>query len=168
MIRFKITAGLLAQIRFDLRRPHPFAHERVGFVCAGLCLTDSLCTLLAYDYMSVPDNEYLEDPSVGAMLGPDAMFNAMSWAHGAKRAVFHIHEHGGLGIPRFSGVDVREAKKFVPDFFKFRPELPHGTLVLSNDAAFGFTWLNQTSGPQRIDEFKVVGPKLSQWSVANA
>ena len=33
---FKITTVLLTAIRSDLRRPHPFAHERVGFISAGL------------------------------------------------------------------------------------------------------------------------------------
>ena len=165
MIRFKITADLLQCIRVDLRRSHPYAHERVGFLGAGVSLSGSRCTLLAHSYQSVPDAEYMDDPSVGAMLGPDAMFNAVAWAHETKLALFHIHEHGGTGIPRFSGVDIREAKKFVPDFFKFRPECPHGTLVLSNDAAFGHIWLGRQDGPITIDRFTIVGPRIQSWSV---
>lgn len=167
MIRFKMTTSLLRSIRADLRRPHPYAHERVGFLGAGLSLTESHCTLLAHSYQTVPDAEYLDDPSVGAMLGPDAMFKAVAWAHETKLALFHIHEHGGTGIPRFSGVDLREARKFVPDFFKFRPECPHGTLVLSNDAAFGHVWLGKQNGPHAIGKFSVVGPRIQSWSIPN-
>jgi hypothetical protein len=41
-IRFKITSALLATVRIDLRRPHPFAHERVGFVAAGLAAAQTV------------------------------------------------------------------------------------------------------------------------------
>ncbi len=163
MIKLKMTSDLLQQIRLDLRRSHPYAHERVGFLGAGLSLTSSHCTLLAHSYQSVPDTDYLNDPSVGAMLGPDAMFNAVAWAHETKLSLFHIHEHGGNGIPRFSGVDLREAQKFVPDFFKFRPECPHGALVLSNNAAFGHVWLNKTTGPIAVNKFIVIGPRIKSW-----
>lgn len=168
MIRFKTTAVLLEEIQKDLRRPHPFAHERVGFLGAGFTLSNASCTILAHSYRSVPDVDYLQDPSVGAMLGPDAMFNAVAWAYETKLALFHIHEHGGTGIPKFSGVDLREAKKFVPDFFKFRPECPHGTIVLSNTAAFGHVWLDKAAEPTVISEFAVIGPRIERWSLSHA
>ena len=36
----KIPNRLLADIRADLARPHPFAHERVGFLTAGVAKAD--------------------------------------------------------------------------------------------------------------------------------
>ena len=40
-VYFKITTALLTAIRSDLQRPHPFAHERVGFISAGLSAFNS-------------------------------------------------------------------------------------------------------------------------------
>ncbi len=163
MIRLKLTTALEVEIRADLRRRHPFAHERVGFVGAGFCITGNDCTVLAHSYQPVEDDDYLDDPLVGAMMGPDAMHKAMAWAYEEGVALFHIHSHGGLGIPSFSSVDIRESDKFVPDFFKVRPERPHGTLVLSNRFASGRIWLGQHAQPRAIDEFHVVGPHCRKW-----
>src|SRR5690606_33084922 len=63
-IRFKITASLLAAIRADLRRPHAFAHERVGFISAGLAAAHDDLITLAREYRPVRDEDYLPDPSV--------------------------------------------------------------------------------------------------------
>ena len=166
MIRFKITSALRDQIIADLHRSHPFAFERVGFVGAGLSIDGDCCTVLAHSYRPVEDNDYVDDKSVGAMMGPDAMFKAMAWAHEESVGLFHIHSHGGAGIPGFSGVDIRESDKFVPDFFKARPERPHGTIVLSNTHAFGRIWLSRQAPAQRIDEFHIVGPCTRKWKTS--
>ena len=163
MIRFKMTCQLFFEIQGDLHRRHPFAHERVGFVGAGLALHGDCCTVLAHSYAPVADEDYLDDPSVGAMMGPDAMYKAMAWAFGLGVALFHIHTHGGSGVPGFSGVDIRESGKFVPDFFKVRPERPHGAIVLSNTHAFGRIWLGRKDAPHTIDEFHLVGPPCRKW-----
>ena len=78
-VRFKITSGLLTAIRSDLRRPHPFARERVGFISAGLSAVAGDLLVLAREYRPVADGEYLNDPTVGAMMGPDAIRNALQW-----------------------------------------------------------------------------------------
>ena len=163
MIRFKMTSQLFSEIQSDLHRRHAFAHERVGCVGAGLALHGGCCTVLAHSYTPVVDEDYLDDPSVGAMMGPDAMHKAMAWAFEQGVALFHIHAHGGSGVPGFSGIDLRESAKFVPDFFKVRPERPHGAIVLSNTHAFGRIWLGRKLAPQRIDEFRLIGPRCRKW-----
>ena len=163
MIRFKITDRLITEIQYDLQRPHAFALERVGFVGAGLELHGHHCTSLAHSYASVADEDYLDDPSVGAMMGPDAMHNAMVWAFEQRVSLFHIHAHGGTGMPRFSGIDIRESDKFIPDFFKVRPEMPHGTIVLSNTHAFGRLWRSPKSS-YPIDEFRLIGTHSRKWN----
>ena len=125
-VRFKITTALLASIRTDLRRPHPFAHERVGFISAGLSAVVDGLLVLAREYRPVADDEYLDDPTVGAMMGPDAIRNALQWALQDGVALFHVHTHGGRGIPGFSKIDLRENAKFLPDFFKVAPQCAHG------------------------------------------
>ena len=73
--------------------------------------------------------------------------------------VFHVHMHEFPGRLWFSRVDLREQLKYVPDFFKVRPGMPHGAIVLSPHSAAGRVWL----GPEEIvhiDEFNVVGARM--------
>lgn len=165
MIIFKITTDLLNYIRADLHRRHRFASERVGFIEAGLALSATGCTLLAHTYQAVEDEDYIDNPAYGAMMGPEAIRKAMARAYADKVALFHVHTHGGSGVPRFSGVDLSENPKFVPDFFRVRPERPHGALVLSNTHAYGQIWLDRKANPRVIDTFKTVGVHCCKWSV---
>jgi hypothetical protein len=162
-VRFKITMGLLASIRADLGRPHPFAYERVGFVLAAAAQSASGVLVLAQEHHPVADDDYLPDSSVGAMMGPEAIRKAMEWALMKKVCIFHVHSHGGRGIPRFSAVDVRESAKFVPDFLKVAPQMIHGSIVLSDDAAAGRLWVSGNSGPQDVIEFVEVGIPMRKW-----
>jgi hypothetical protein len=139
-IRFKVTTALLTTVRIDLRRPHAFAHERVGFIAAGLAAAHDELLILAREYRPVRDDEYLRDPSVGAMIGADAIRRARQWAMNDRVAIFHIHMHGGRGVPGFSAIDVRENAKFVPNFVSVAPHSVHGAVVLSDTAAFGQVW----------------------------
>ena len=162
-VRFKIMTGLLASIRADLGRPHGFAYERVGFILAGVAQSASGVLVLAREYQPVADEDYLPDDSVGAMMGPEAIRKAMEWALMKKASIFHVHSHGGRGIPRFSAVDVRESAKFVPDFLKVAPEMIHGAIVLSNDAALGRSWVFGNGRPGEVSEFVEVGMPMRKW-----
>lgn len=165
-VRFKITQGLLAEIRSDLERPHAFAHERVGFVSAGLSSMGRDLLVLARSYRGVRDEDYLDDRSVGAMMGREAIRRALEWSMQNGHAIFHVHTHGGRGIPGFSSVDIRENKKFVPDFFKVAPQCAHGALVLSDQAARGQIWLDRASASLEITDFVAVGAAMMKWSPA--
>jgi hypothetical protein len=163
-VYFKITSALLATIRIDLRRPHAFAHERVGFIGAGLSTARDKLLVLAREYRPVRDDEYLPDPSVGAMMGAEAIRRARQWAMQDSVAVFHVHTHGGRGVPDFSGVDVRENAKFVPDFLKVAPQCVHGALVLSDTAARGQVWFDRKTSHSFIAAFSEVGMPIRKWS----
>lgn len=165
-VRFKITAALLTTIRIDLRRPHPFAQERVGFVSAGLSASGNGLMVLAREYRPLCDDEYLRDPSVGAMMGSDAIRRALQWALQDGVALFHIHTHGGQGIPSFSSIDLRENAKFVPDFFKVAPQCAHGAIVLSDTAGCGHIWFNCSQPHHFITSFVEVGVPLRRWGDA--
>ena len=54
--------------------------------------------MLARDYRPVADDDYLPDPSVCAMMGPEAIRKALQWALRDRVTLFHIHTHGGRGI----------------------------------------------------------------------
>jgi hypothetical protein len=156
---FKDTAEFRHAVKADLRRRHPFAAERVGFVSVRAMSSDRMLVLLAEGYHPVSDRDYVNDPRVGAMLGQEALRKALEIALLQPVGMFHIHAHQHRGRPGFSRIDLREQVKFVPDFFKLRPEMPHGAIVLSEDRAAGRVWLSPTK-IATISEFNTIGSRL--------
>lgn len=165
-IRFKATTALLVTIRADLHRRHPFAFERVGFIGAGLAAAYDELIILAHSYRPLEDDEYLRDPSVGAMMSGEAIRRARQWAINDRLAIFHVHTHGGKDLPSFSGTDIRENAKFVPNFVSVAPRAVHGAIVLSDTAAHGQVWLGKPSPELFIQNFSIVGAPLQKWSVS--
>jgi hypothetical protein len=160
-IAFKITTELLRQTRDLLARPHRFAAERVGFFsCRVGALRPNGWVILAHDFHPVADNDYLCDPSVGAMMGPSAIRKALQFAMNNEVGMFHVHVHEHRGKPGFSKIDLRETANFVPDFWHVRPHLVHGAVVLSLNSATGLCWHPQSAKPLPITEFSVVGAPM--------
>jgi hypothetical protein len=160
-ITFKMSQGLSNEIHRDLSRPHDFAAERVGFIACGASVFGANGLLLLGDtYHPVEDQHYVDDPRVGAMMNSNAIRSALEIAYNRNVAMFHVHRHEHYGKPNFSGVDRRESARFVPDFFKVRPLLPHGVIVLSHDSMAGLCWLERDRPPIEIHEFIVVGPQV--------
>lgn len=153
----KLCHDLLRGIHADLSRPHRYAAERVGFLACQLARTNYGICILGQNYLPVADDDYEDDPSVGAMMGSQAIRTALQYAYNHRTAMFHLHRHDHVGQPSFSSVDEREAAHFVPDFWKVAPGLPHGTLVLSHDRIHGKWWHPRTRSIQSIDEYVTVG-----------
>lgn len=165
MITCKIPSAILVVAKNDLHRPHPFAFERVGYFLAGLANAADGPLILVREYMPVADDDYLPDPAVGAMMGPGAIRKAQERALFAGDAIFHVHSHGGHGLPGYSDVDLSEYPKFVPDFLKVAKKRLHGAILLSNDRAVGLVW--RAGGvPQAIDRFVTIGKHVQFWSAA--
>jgi hypothetical protein len=155
---FKIRCDLLATIHQDLSRPHPFAAERVGFVACKLCeVADGNLGVLANSYLPLGDDQYENDPTVGAMMNSSAIRGALQYAYNRRVAMFHIHRHDHHGFPRFSFIDSTEAQRFVPDFWKVQPSFAHGALVLSCDRMYGTWWSPTTRSPEPFAEYVTVG-----------
>ncbi|MCQ8870361.1 hypothetical protein NP945_00805 [Mesorhizobium sp. LMG17149] len=162
-ILVKISGGLLDRVREDLQRPHHFAHERVGFLTAGVAACRDGLLLLIRGYLPVDDGDYEPSRAVGARIGSNAMRKAVQAAYRPQSSLLHVHTHGGRGVPRFSGVDLESAKDFVPAFFQTVAKMPHGLLVLSDDAAAGNLWLDHSKSVP-INRFFRVGRSLTdQW-----
>lgn len=156
--RIKIPNTMLDEIRHDLHRPHAFAFERVGFITAGVTQAGpGQLLLLARAYRPVADEDYVPDRSVGVKIGSDAMRKAAQFAYQPRSALLHIHTHGGIGRPEFSGVDLKSGAEFVPAFFHSVPRMPHGMLVLSNDSATGLLWFGPEDAGTYAAEFIGVG-----------
>jgi hypothetical protein len=165
-ILFKITSSLLELIRADVLRPHAFALERVGFLaCRPARLKPSGLIILACDYLPVADSDYVEDATVGAMMGSAAIRKALQFAYNNDVGMFHVHMHGHSGSPRPSSTDFDETAKFVPDFWHVKPKMPHGAFILSRDSISGRCWYPGCTKPIPISKLAVVGPQLvSIWN----
>jgi len=160
---FKITRKLIDHVRTDVRRPHAFAGERVGFILCRFGVTSRPDLLvLAHSYHAVADEDYIDDMQYGAVINSAAFRKAMQLAYTNAVGLFHVHLHEHSGKPSPSGIDVRETSAFVPDFFHVRPRLPHGALVLSADSISGRIWVPEDRKPSTIDRFTVVGTPLSK------
>jgi hypothetical protein len=155
---FKIQKRMLDEIHADLSRPHPFAAERVGFISCKIASIDtSSVAVLAQTYLPVADDHYEDDPSVGAMLNGAAFRAALQHSYRSRTAIFHVHRHEHRGQPRFSHVDIGEAKRFVPDFWKVQPAFPHGVIVLSHDRMHGLCWFPGHRAPLVFATYMVIG-----------
>jgi hypothetical protein len=157
-IVFRLTKRLLEKVHARLEQSHPVAFERVGFLlCRSGLLDDGGVVILAHDLYDVADEDYLDDPGVGAMMGPNAIRKALQASYNRQASMFHVHLHLHRGKPHFSGVDESETAKFVPDFWNVQPELPHGAIVFSTDSACGKCWIPGLEAPVEISQFSVVG-----------
>lgn len=149
---------MLGRIREDLSRPHSFAYERVGFiVCKAGRLLDDGWVLLAAEYLPVHDEDYVEDDSVGAMIGSAAIRKMMQIAYDEPYAVVHVHMHEHNGQPRPGRTDVREMAELIPNFWHVRPNLPHAALILSLDSMTGTVWEPKSQKNAQMTTARVVG-----------
>lgn len=156
-LHFKLSARLRDDMLADLRRPHPFADERAGFIGCKPAACSGGVLLLAHTYLPLRDDWYIDDPRFGCMFNGDAMRAAMQFALTNDAAMFHVHLHDYEGEPWFSRLDLRESRRFVPDFWNIKPKLPHGAIVLSADSAAGLCWYPRRQKPIRIFRITVVG-----------
>ena len=90
---FRIEQGLLEQIHRDLDRRHPFAYERVGFIACATSTVQGGMLLLADEYRSVADDDYVDVSTVGAMMGAAAIRKALEYAYGRSGAVMLQHSN---------------------------------------------------------------------------
>jgi hypothetical protein len=163
-IKIKLTGSLHAEIIRDLARPHPFAAERVGFVSGRMgTFADNGRLVLLTQYHSIPDDQYLDDPSVGARIGSEAITWAMQAAfHGrpAREGIFHIHLHGYHGETGMSGTDNREIPRLIPGFQSVGRDAAHGIIILSLDHGSGWVWLPGDKHPVQAMSIAVIGVPL--------
>lgn len=139
-MRLRMTHSMFARMVADLRPPHEFAYERVGFLFCKQSGTPSGVLLLASRYAPIRDDQYIRDESVGARFDSSSIREAMQIALSEGVCAFHVHLHDHRGIPRLSGTDVREMQALIPCFVNVRPDRVHGALVLSSDSATANGW----------------------------
>lgn len=144
-----------------LRRPHPFAAERVSFAYGRRGkLADGEVVLLAR-VVDVDDDDYEDDPSVGARINSAAIHKALQHALDLRAAAFHLHLHDHSGTPWFSRVDLHELPGVVRPFGILVPEQPYGLLLLSDDDCVGLVWHRGHGRPRVARDVTLVGSPVS-------
>jgi hypothetical protein len=138
----RITRSLYDAVQVDLRRPHPFAGERVGFLYGRLAnsATDRPLVLITA-YTPLDDDRYLPDPTVGARIDSQAIRSAMQGVIDRNEGCFHVHIHAWPGSPRFGMTDLAELPRLVPSFQTVGQHHAHGLFLLSDDLAYADVWL---------------------------
>jgi hypothetical protein len=157
----KMSKAIYEEMRGDLRRPHPHAWERVGFVFVAPILNNNI--LEVKGYLRVPDEFYIKDPTVGAHIDHRAIVLAMKRVDQNKEGVLQVHEHGGKGIPHFSQVDIDSHQDYLRSFRNANPRAPHGFLLLSEDRMKARVWLQGKNQSGDVLLFKIIGDSPKSW-----
>lgn len=160
----KMTGSLHEEILRDLPRRHPFASERVGFVLGRMgSLQNNGKLILLNRYHSIPDDQYLDDPEVGARIGTDALTWAMQAAYhcrATRQGIFHVHLHDHPLEPDMSPLDRSEIPKLIPGFQSVSREAAHGIIIFSRDHGSAWVWPPGTKDPVHATTLNVIGTPL--------
>lgn len=133
----KIPRELLSDALDDLERPHDFAAERLGFFSFRQSLDRDVPLLLCSEYHSIPDDQYVEDPTCGGRIGGQAIQAAMGRSFRTGSGQLWVHTHGRHGYPGASGTDRREGPRVVQSCANAQPKTLHAWAVISEDGICG-------------------------------
>jgi hypothetical protein len=158
-LTIRLTRQLHEEMLTDLRRPHAHAAERVGFLYGRLAAKCGPLILMTR-YTPVPDEQYIDDPHVGARINGDAIRAAMQGVLDSGDGVFHTHLHEWPGRPGFSFTDEKELPKLVPAFQAVGRAQANGLFLLSPDSAIADVWLPGKQHPVRAHRISIVGYPL--------
>ena len=143
--QIRLTRQLFYDMHADLRRPHPFARERIGFVFGRLANATSPWPLvLLTRYVPLADARYVPDWTVGARFDAEAVRFAMQEVVTHDEGCFVVHAHDWPSRPRFSITDQRELPPVVRSFRNVGRQHPHGLVLLSPDSATSEIWMPAT------------------------
>lgn len=156
-ICLRIPRGVCEQMRADLIRAHPFAAERVGFARAATGTVSNGTVMLVKSYWPVSDDQYVDDPFVGARINSTAIRTAMQDVLSGSHSLFHVHFHPHKGRTRLSRTDVAEIPKLVSSFRNVGPKAAHGFLILTRDHALAFALSPGATAFSPVTKITVVG-----------
>jgi len=133
-IIIRIPNTMLNLIKNDLRRPHDFAFERIGFIGSRhKVLSTGTTIIFMTDYFPVPDNQYINDPDVGARINSTAIRESLQRIIDHKIGVFHTHYHTfSANSPEFSFTDMKDNPEIIKSFGYADKKQVHGMIVLGN------------------------------------
>jgi hypothetical protein len=164
LIQLKITRALHDTLIHDLERPHSFAYERVGFLLIKRGTMDAdILLLLGGEYLAVKDENYIDDPDVGAKINSAAIRSVMERAMAGGYGIIHVHLHDKLIGSAFSKTDRHEFKKLVPSFHNIGGGAVHGAAVFSGNCFTAFVQLRKDADPIEVSRVSVVGYPISEY-----
>jgi hypothetical protein len=132
----KIPREIFEEAIRDLRRPHPFAFERVGFFSTRCSRTHSTILVHCVAYQTVADDHYIKDDGVGARIGSEAITGAMGRSFVDSVGQIHVHSHGSVSLPTPSSEDFRELPQVARSLRNVNPREAHGWMVLGTEDAW--------------------------------
>jgi hypothetical protein len=160
-ITVRLTRVLYEHTMEDLRRPHAYAYERVGFASAKTsALAGGGLLVLLTEYHPLPDERYIEDHSVGARIDSAAIRGVMQRVLDTGRGAFHVHLHDLPGRTNFSGLDREGIPPVVAALRVASPREAHGMIVFGRDHARAEVWAPGTAAEAVAERVTVVGRPL--------
>jgi hypothetical protein len=150
--QIRLMRKLFNDMHADLRRPHPFAGERIGFVFGRLAnATSPWPLILLTRYVPLADDRYVPDETISARFDAESVRFAMQEVVTHDEGCFVVHVHDWPGQPRFSVPDQRELPPVAKCFRNVGRQHPHGLLLLSPNSAAAKVWMpgaNEPVSPQ--------------------
>jgi hypothetical protein len=145
----RLTRKLYEEMQTDLRRPHAFAGERIGFTFGRLAnaASDFLLIILVR-YVPLADDRYVPDPAIGARFDGQAVQFAMQEIVTNDEGCFVVHMHEWRGQPGFSFTDRAELPPVARSFRNVGRQRPHGLFLLSDDSACAEVWIPGRKNPE--------------------
>jgi hypothetical protein len=160
-IHVKISQHIFDQVNKDLSRPHRYAHERIGFLFFKHGTTMDNCHLLLSSYyLSIPDEQYINDPTVGAKINSAAIRSVMQRILDTQEGTFHVHMHGFPYFQQFSTIDRDSLIRLIPSFKNVGQQSIHGALLFTKNIINGIAWLPAYPDPVKISKITIVGSPL--------
>lgn len=145
----------------DLRRPHPFASERVGFFSTGLSQSsknDKIVTITGYH--TVADSDYINDPLVGAKISSNSIREAMQRIISTGKGCLHVHLHNHTGQPSPSYTDLKSLSELSKAFHNADPATASGYIIFSYNSSFCSLNTEVEYFPIEVSQATVVGYPL--------
>ncbi len=160
-VSIRIPGKIHKRMLDDLRRPHSFAYERIGFLYTkSKMLVTGKVLVLAVDYRTVDDDNYIEDEHVGAKINSNAIRAAMQNSINSKCGCFHVHLHDHSGMPSPSQTDRRELPGIVESLANIAPSEVNGYLILSNDSAISQVSMPGKRQLMNVNLVSIIGDPL--------
>lgn len=160
-IQMRIPSSIYEVMHNDLGRPHEFAYERVGFLLTrSMKVAFGTEIIIAVGYMRVEDEDYVHDNSVGAKISSDAIRKIMQRMFEQKCGCFHVHKHGGSGIPYPSHTDKESLPELAKSLSGISGIHSTGFLILSDNSFFSNAFIDKAKKPSLITNFSVTGSPM--------
>jgi hypothetical protein len=157
-VEIRIPGAIWTAAVADLARPHPFAFERVGFLSsASALLGPDHHLVLITKYHTVPDQHYLDDRSVGACIGSDAIRSSMQRVLDERTGQLHVHLHDHRGPTGPSRTDRKGLPPIVRSLATIGPGQASGYLILSADHAWAEMRVPGVNTPVLVTKITSVG-----------